>query len=106
MKKYRIAKVQLNNGKIDKMLLYNDYDYKCIIKAYKLLDLITLEIKGKNYSEKSSYLRDLAIDFTLFNSSDCDIDLSMQEISNICDWFTEKAKKYGLTNEFRENAII
>lgn len=106
MKKYRIAKVQLNNGKVDKMLLYNDYDYKCIIKAYKLLELITLEVKGKTYNEKSNFLRDLAIDYSLFNSSDCDIDLSMDEISNICAWFTEKAKMYGLTNEFRENAII
>jgi len=106
MKKYRIAKVQLNNGKIDKMLLYNDYDYKCIIKAYKLLELITLEVKGKTYTEKSNFLRDLAIDFSLFNTSDCDIDLSMEEITNICAWFTEKARMYGLTNEFRENAII
>ena len=88
------------------MLLYNDYDYKCIIKAYKLLELITLEVKGKTYTEKSNCLRDLAIDFSLFNTSDCDIDLSIQEISNICAWFKEKARMYGLTNEFRENAII
>lgn len=106
MKKYRIAKVQLNNGKIDKMLLYNDYEYKCICKAYKLIELLTLEIKGGNYSEKSNCLRELAIDFQDFNSSDCDIDLSMQEISNIMEWFENKAKIYGLINEFRENAII
>lgn len=106
MKKYRIAKIELNNGKIDKMLIYNDYEFNLIKEAYKLIEFITLEIKGKTYSEKSSYLRDLAIDFTLFNSSDCDIDLSMDEISNICAWFKEKARLYGLTNEFRENAII
>ena len=106
MKKYRIAKVQLNDGKIDKMLLYNDYDYKCIIKAYKLLELITLEVKGKTYTEKSNCLRDLAIDYQLFNTSDCDIDLSIQDMNSICSWFEQKAKLYGLTNEFRENAII
>lgn len=106
MKKYRIAKVELNNGKIDKMLLYNDYDYKCIIKAYKLLELITLEVKGKTYTDKSNCLRELAIDYQLFNTSDCDIDLSNQDMTNICSWFEQKAKLYGLTNEFRENAII
>ena len=106
MKKFRIAKVKLNNGKIDKMLLYNDYDYKLIIQAYKLLDLITLEIKGNSYSEKANHLRNLAIDYQLFHSSDCDIELSQNDISNISEWFRTKSKRFGLYNEFVENAII
>lgn len=106
MKKYRIAKVELNNGKIDKMLLYNDYDFNLIKQAYKLIDLITLEIKGSSYTEKSNCLRDLAIDYQLFYSSDCDIELSQEDTINISEWFEKKAKRFGLTNEFLENAII
>ena len=106
MKKFRIAKVELNNGKIDKMLLYNDYDYKLINQAYKLLDLITLEIKGNNYTEKANCLRDLAIDYQLFYSSDCDIELSQNDISNIAEWFKIKSRRFGLYNEFVNNAII
>ena len=34
------------------------------------------------------------------------VDLSINEISIISDWLEAKAQLYGLTNEFRDNAII
>lgn len=105
MNKLRLLKCELNNNKIDKMIVFNDYEYRCIKEAYKILDTITLEIAGNNYNEKQENARQLAIDYELFLSEDADIDLSILEYSAIADYFEKIGKRYGLINEFRENAI-
>lgn len=63
------------------------------------------KIKGKNYKERKENARALAIDFqnAIINSN---INLSYYDIIMQGAQFEKIAKKYGLIQEFKENAII
>ena len=63
--------------------------------------IIDFKIHGKTYAEKKEYLRNLAIDFQYAN----DCDLSYEELADIYSFFEVNGKRYGLIQEFRENAI-
>ena len=106
MNKLRLIICELNNGKSDKLITFNDYDYNCIKNAYKVLDLIVLEIQGKTYTEKRKAAQNLAIDFDLFRNQETDIDLSIPDYSTVENYFKKIGKRYGLTQEFKENAVI
>lgn len=94
---------------LDSILFTNEYRYKDFINKSKsnsnihIFDTLVFEIKGKNYSEKKRSLQDIAGNFFCM-FYDCGI--SQGELSIIQNWLESKAKLYGLTNEFRENAII
>ena len=63
--------------------------------------IIDFKIQGKTYAEKKEYLRNLSIDF----QSAIDCDLSYGELADIYNFFEVNGKRYGLIQEFRENAI-
>lgn len=63
--------------------------------------IIDFKIQGRTYAEKKEYLRNLAIDFQ--SANDCD--LSYGELADIYNFFEVNGKRYGLIQEFRENAI-
>lgn len=63
--------------------------------------IIDFKIQGKTYAEKKEYLRNLALDFQ--SANDCD--LSYGELADIYNFFEVNGKRYGLIQEFRENAI-
>ena len=64
--------------------------------------IIEFTIHGKTYAEKKNNLRNMAIDYSN-NRAD---GLYMSDIIAIENFFAENGKRYGLLNEFRENAII
>lgn len=63
--------------------------------------IIDFKIQGRTYAEKKEYLRNLAIGFQ--SANDCD--LSYGELADIQNFFEVNGKRYGLIQEFRENAI-
>lgn len=63
--------------------------------------IIDFKIQGRTYAEKKEYCRNLAIDFQ--SANDCD--LSYGELADIQNFFEVNGKRYGLIQEFRENAI-
>ena len=106
MKKIRLIRAKMNDDRIVKMMLKSDYEFNIISEAYNVKNCLTLEIKGKTYQEKRNFLADLAINYQFFLTLDCDIDFGLLELADISGWFENKAKLFGLTKEFRENAII
>lgn len=67
----------------------------------EVITLIEFKIHGKNYQTRQESLRTLAI-----NWSNSDIEgISYGEIADIENWFRLKGKRFGLLEEFRENAI-
>ena len=60
--------------------------------------------KGKTYREKQNDLREKAIRFQsdIFSAEG----LYMGEYAEIVNWFSKNARRYGLWQEFTENAII
>ncbi len=65
------------------------------------LTVIDFAVKGKNYRERQSSVRETAIDFQIADEGG----LSMEELGRILNWFHEQGKRYGLLKEFQENAI-
>lgn len=65
------------------------------------LTVIDFSVKGKNYRERQSSVRETAIDFQIADEGG----LSMEELGRILNWFHEQGKRYGLLKEFQENAI-
>lgn len=65
------------------------------------LAVIDFSVKGKNYRERQSSVRETAIDFQIADEGG----LSMEELGRILNWFHEQGKRYGLLKEFQENAI-
>lgn len=63
--------------------------------------IIDFKVIGKTYAEKKAYLRNLAIEFQYAD----DGGLSYGELADIQEFFNLNGKRYGLIQEFRENAI-
>lgn len=63
--------------------------------------IIDFKIQGRTYAEKKEHCRNLAIEFQYAN----DGGLSYGELADIQNFFEVNGKRYGLIQEFRENAI-
>ena len=61
------------------------------------------KIKGKTYKEKKNFLRNLAVDYS--NSMSEVFPISLRETIMIREWFEKQAKRFGLLEEFRTEAI-
>ena len=70
--------------------------------ATKEAAFITFNVSGKNYQERKENVRQKAIDYSHFNFPG----LFFSEMIWIENWFKKQAERYGLLEEFRENAII
>lgn len=63
--------------------------------------LIEFVIHGKDYQTRKTNLHDLAVEW-----SNCDSEgIDMWDSCDIANWFFLKGKRYGLLEEFHENAI-
>lgn len=71
----------------------------------KMLHVIEFKTHGKTYEERKESVRGLAIDFQ-YAYSDVPDGLTLGEYAMVCDWFRDMGKRYGLLEEFEENAII
>lgn len=71
-----------------------------------VLSYVRLIVSGKNYNERKESARNLAIDTQNIISDTCDEGISWHEYLILSDLFETLGKRYGLTREFRENAII
>jgi hypothetical protein len=68
----------------------------------KEVAFITFNVSGKNYQERKENVRQKAIEFSNFNFPG----LFFSDMIWIENWFRKQAERYGLLEEFRENAII
>lgn len=68
----------------------------CVIECVR-----QLKIKGRTYAERRENLRNLAIDIQSADNGG----MSYSEWAILGDFFDKNARRYGLLNEFRENAI-
>lgn len=68
----------------------------------EILALFDFKAHGKTYAEKKENVRNNAIDYS---NTWGEINLSYGELSDIQDYFERYGKRYGLLEEFRENAI-
>lgn len=71
-----------------------------------MLNVLRLEVSGKTYAERKESLRACAICFQVADDGDSDIQLSMNELTMVEDWFHANARRYGLVEEFSLNGII
>lgn len=78
-----------------------DYARDMFSPLVEPLTVIDFSVKGKNYRERQSSVRETAIDFQIADEGG----LSMEELGRILNWFHEQGKRYGLLKEFQENAI-
>lgn len=72
----------------------------------ELCGVIEFKTHGKTYAERKENARDLAITFQGLDSEFSGAGLSQGEYATISDYFETVGKRYGLLEEFRENAII
>ena len=76
-------------------------------KGSEIIVCLPLVVKGKTYAEKKANLHDLAVEWSY---SECEVfgndgHLSMGELIDVQNFFETNGKRYGLLEEFRENAI-
>lgn len=88
--------------------IYTDITYKALIEEYEIpeeniLLYIPFKISGKTYQERKADLQDKAITWSNdLNLYPC---WSYGELADIQTFFENNARRYGLLQEFRENAI-
>ena len=93
----------INNEK-ETAELYYDWDkfHSDTFSPYtQFVSLIDFTIHGRDYQSRKESLRDIAVEWSHNNG----IDLYASELFEIEDWFYKNGKRYGLLEEFRENAI-
>ena len=57
-----------------------------------------------NYQKRKEAVRQEAIEWQ-YKFGEEDLDMSIQELAEVGDYFHKLGKRYGLLEEFRENAI-
>lgn len=67
----------------------------------EVVALIEFKIHGKDYQTRKESLRTLAIDWSNADTEG----IYLSDLADIENWFELKSKRYGLLEEFRENAI-
>lgn len=70
--------------------------------ATREIAFIEFRVSGKTYQDRKEDVRQKAIEFSNFNFPG----LFWSEMAWIESWFRTQAERYGLLEEFRENAII
>lgn len=78
---------------------YNKQTYSPLVKDIVFIDFT---IHGKDYKSRKQSLYCIAVEWSNSDPSG----LSIDELCDIDDWFLRMGKRYGLTQEFRENCII
>lgn len=62
---------------------------------------IEFKLTGNDYQSRKRSCENIAVEWSHADTSG----LYMSELIDISDWFYKNGKRYGLLNEFRENAI-
>lgn len=71
------------------------------VNGVDVVEFLNLTIKGKTYKERKDSLYNVGVDYSHF-----DLDgFSYSEFADVGAWFETNGKRYGLYQEFRENAI-
>lgn len=81
---------------------YQTYFDDVFSPSVETVEIIPLSIKGKTYTAKKEFFRDLAIKY-----SNADLGgISYGETAIITGFFEKNARRFGLTRELKENCII
>lgn len=100
-----IYTVLIEDNKEVAYLLDTWQDYHILTFSPGVESICTIELgrlKGKTYQEKKMCIQNKAIDF----SNSRYPGLSIYELNLIDNYFTKYASRFGLLEEFKENAII
>jgi hypothetical protein len=81
---------------------YESYIKETFSPECEELELIELKVKGKTYKERKANLEEIAKAYQFIFSQ---LSLSWGEIIQLGNFFEKNAKRYGLLEEFKENAI-
>ena len=81
---------------------YKEWQKDTFCPYCKNISILDFKISGKTYEEKKASLEDLAKDWQYNFSS---LSWSYSELAEICNYFYENGKRYGLLKVFKENAI-
>lgn len=97
-----------DDNKISEILFDSIADYNSFFWSPQCMPLETIELKatGKTYQQKKQSVRDVILDITAVEYEINGIGLSYGEMQTLQGWCEDMAKRYGLTKEFQENAII
>lgn len=66
------------------------------------IELLGFRLHGKTYQERKGSLKDIAIEWS---NNFSQYSWSWNEMAEICSYFYENGKRYGLLKEFKENGI-
>jgi len=86
--------------------IYTGISYKTAaanVGEENILLYIPLNVSGKTYQERKADLQDKAVEWS--NTQGEYTAWSYGELADISDFFETNARRYGLLQEFRENAI-
>lgn len=78
-------------------------EHESALTGDEVLWAIPLMVSGRNYAEKQEYLRGLAID--AMNAASEYGGFSYGELADIQEFFSIAGARFGLLQEFRENAV-
>ena len=80
---------------------YNDFIRETFSPDTEIITLLDFTIHGKTYQERKDSLQDIAI---AYSHTDCS-GLSWLDMHFITEYFSMNGRRYGLMQEFTENAI-
>ena len=83
-------------------IYYETYYNATFSPDVEIIDIIPLSVKGKTYTAKKEFFRDLAIKYSNADLSG----ISYGEISIITGFFEKCARRFGLTRELKDKCII
>lgn len=96
------AKYNINN--VTTAELYSNWEqfsrdtFNPYTRVYTLIEFV---IHGKDYQSRKTSLHDLAVEWSNADTEG----ICLSDLCDIQNWFYLKGKRYGLLEEFRENAI-
>ena len=93
-----INEIFKNQGSAPEFGLSREFIEESCIYAY-----IPLTVSGKTYAERKADLQNKAIEWSYADGVGA---WSYSELADIQSFFETQGRRYGLLNEFRENAII
>ena len=101
-----ILAVTNTDGWREAKLFFSKKEYMEKTKHTKVVSHVEMVIRGETYRERKASLRDMAIHVQLITYDPAFLDAVWHLEGDLRDYFESNGARYGLLEEFRENAII
>ena len=87
-------------------LFYSPQDFRKRTRNFEIISKIEMVISGKTYAERKESLRQLAISVQQLTYDPAFLDAVWWLEAELREYFVTNGLRFGLIEEFRENAII